>query len=212
MDFPSPRSRPATSSFLALMAGVYLGQLALAGSLSSEAAFTVIDGLHRFVYTLLNPWLHSYHLHILQNAVILGLLGWWAEGTVGSNSFTIAVILSGYTTNLAPYLVGLGGLGVGASGITNMLWAFFLASQLLGYVHAMAAEQGSKRQAMIHLGWVFVALIFVVKTVAEFVGYSPAPDNAAVGAHLVGVLLGFCWFILRHTDLTTRIPFEIQAS
>ena len=117
------RDYPATMAVLGVLMLVYTCQLVLAGSLRSGAGYEIANSLSSFSYLVLNPWLHSDHLHLVENAVVFAILGWWAERRTDPLQLGIFVVLTGYITNLVPPLFG-GGFGVGASGITNGLWAF----------------------------------------------------------------------------------------
>lgn len=175
------------------MSLVYTGQLILAGSLRSGAAYEIANTLSTTTYLALNPWLHSYHLHLVENAVVFAILGLWAERRIDSFQFGLFVVVTGYVTNLVPPVLG-DGFGVGASGITNALWAYFTAMQLSAYQSEMQRESLELQRAGIHLFLSFIGLIFVLRSIAEFSGFVSSPAGTATGSHLLGVMLGFGWF------------------
>lgn len=175
----------------------YAGQLVLAGSLRSGAAYEAVFTLPRMGYTTLNPWLHSKHGHLLENAIVFALLGYWTEKRVGSQQFVVAVLATGYLTNLIPPVFGFGGLGLGASGITNALWANFTIGQFVAFQDAIQEDSPVVHQLILHWGLLFVGLLFVLRSIAEFFGLIPHSPGTAIGAHVLGVALGIGWFICR---------------
>jgi hypothetical protein len=194
-----PRDYTATLTVAAILITVYLGQLAVAGSLHPEAAFLAVRALPDVGYLILNPWMHSFHRHLVENLAIFVLLASWAERHINSAYLAVAIIVAGYSTNLAPAVVGFGGLGVGASGITNALWAYFTGTQLARFSSALNGNPPDFRIAISHLAFFGVGLVFVLQTFAEFLGYVPVTQNTAIGAHLLGACLGFVWLALRYT-------------
>lgn len=194
-----PRDYSATLTVAAILIIAYLGQLAVAGSLHPEAAFLAVRALPDVGYLILNPWIHSFHQHLVENLAIFVLLSGWAERRVNSAYLAVAIIVAGYSTNLVPAVVGFGGRGVGASGITNALWAYFTGTQLACFSSAMNDNSPDFRTAILHLAFFGVGLVFVLQTLAEFLGYIPVTRNTATGAHLLGVCLGFGWLALRYT-------------
>ena len=194
-----PRDYTTTLTVAAILIIVYLGQLAVAGSFHPESAFLAIKALPDIGYLILNPWMHSFHRHLVENLAIFVLLAGWAERHVKSAYLAIAIIVAGYSTNLVPALVGFGGLGVGASGITNALWAYFTGTQLAGFSSALNDNPPDLRTAMTNLAFFSVGLIFVLHTIAQFFSYISVTQNTATGAHLFGVCLGFGWLVLRYT-------------
>lgn len=187
-----------TLAILGVMVVVYAGQLVLAGNLTSGAAYQVATSLSTEAYILFTPWLHSTHRHLVENAIVFALLGAWTEPRVNSFKFGVIAVATGYMTNLAPAVFGFGGFGLGASGITNALWANFTAVQLSQVNGAMQTEPFEWRRVLGHLGLSFVGLVFVLKSISEFVGYTEPLAGSATGAHLLGVVIGGVWFIYRH--------------
>ena len=198
-----------TCSVLTLIAVVYVGQLALAENLASGAAYTVATSLSTRMYLALTPWLHSNHQHVLQNALVFAILGVWTERRVNSSSYLAIILLAGYLTNLAPYTFGFGGLGIGASGITNLLWANFTAVQFGGYVDVLKSDTLDISRAMIHAVVGVLGFLFVLNAVAEFVGYTEPAPGTATGAHLLGVILGFTWVVYRVVRSRKGAEFEM---
>lgn len=197
----SPRALPATYGFVGLILALYACQLILAGSVAQSVAATVIPEPPSYEYILLTPWLHSYHLHLLRNAAVFLLLGLWTERRVGSLPFTGAVLMAGYSTNLLPAIVGFGGLGVGASGITNMLLGYVTGSQLLQFWAVGDRAVPTVHRAVIHMMAFLLGLLFVLDTLGEFLGVVPAAEGVATGAHMWGVLLGVGWLFLRERSV-----------
>jgi hypothetical protein len=193
-----PRDYTATLTVAAILIIVYLGQLAVAGSLHSEAAFLAVRALP-VGYLIFNPWIHSFHRHLVENLAMFVLLASWAERRVNSSHLAVAIIVTGYSTNLVPPVVGFGGPGVGASGITNALWAYFTGTQLARFSSAVNDNPPNFRTAISHLAYFGIGLVFVLQSFAEFLGYVPVTQNTATGAHLLGVCLGFGWLTLRWT-------------
>jgi membrane associated rhomboid family serine protease len=191
------RTYPVTLAVLGLLGTVYAGQLLLAGSLDSGAAYGMANDLSSRSYLLFNPWIHSTHNHLLQNTIFFSILGWWTEQRINSLHFWIVVMATGYLTNLAPAMLGLGGFGIGASGITNALWAHFTAVQLSAYQKAVQKRNVEVRRVVGRLFFFFIGLVFVLKSAAEYFGYVTPPVGAATGAHLLGILIGFGWFTYR---------------
>lgn len=204
-SFDFLRKNPVTAAALLLMGLVYLGQLAMAGSAATGAAFTVIPGLSKEVFVMLSPWLHSSHPHLLNNAIMFALLGGWAERRVGSDQFIQGVVLAGYLTNLVPYIVDFGGLGVGASGITNALWTLFALTQIHVYNQIVQMESVNYGKAIYRLGLFMLGVLFILKSVGEFFGYLAPPSGTATGAHLLGVAMGLVWFLYRRAGTPYRI-------
>lgn len=194
-----PRGYTVTLTVAAILIIVYIGQLAVADSLHPEAAFLTVKALSDVGYLILNPWIHSFHQHFVENLVIFLLLAGWAERRVNSAYLAVAIIVAGYSTNLVPAVVGFGGWGVGASGITNALWAYFTGTQLARFSSTLNNNPPDFRTAISHLALFGVGLVFVLRTLAEFLGYIPVAQNTATGAHLLGVSLGFGWLALRYT-------------
>lgn len=194
-----PRDYTATLTVAAILIIVYLGQLAVAGSLHPEAAFLAIRALPDVGYLLLNPWIHSFHRHLVENLAMFVLLAGWVERRVNSAHLAVAIIVAGYSTNLVPPVIGFGGLGVGASGITNALWAYFTGTQLVRFSSELNSNSPGFRTAIPYLAFFGIGLVFVLQTLAEFLGYIPVTQNTATGAHLFGVCLGFGWVALRYT-------------
>lgn len=176
---------------------VYTGQLVATGTLKNAAAYTVATSLSTRTYLLLNPWLHASHQHIVENAIIFAILGGWTEKRIGSVPLMIAVLVTGYLTNLSPAILGFGGLGIGASGITNALWAHFTVVQFFRYADVIQDDSRSLRKAAFRLALAAVGLLFVLRSVAEFYGYIQPSSGDAAGAHLLGVVLGFLMFTIR---------------
>lgn len=195
---------PATVAVLILMGSVYLGQLYLAGSTTSEAAFTVIPELPTPMYVMLSPWLHSSHIHILENTLAFALLGGWTERQVGSTQFTFGILAAGYLTNLVPALVGFGGFGVGASGITNTLWGLFTLTQIYLYHRIVQMDPINYWRALYRLSLFTFGLLFVLQSTGEFMGYLTPPPGSATGVHLLGVVLGLVWFLYRRASLSVQ--------
>ena len=183
---------------------VYAGQLVLAGSLRFGAAYTVANNLPTNYYLALNPWLHSDHLHIFQNALLFVIFGAWSERKIGTKQFVTGAIIIGYITNIAPSLLGIGGLGIGASGITNALETYFVLFQLSQYTKATYADPPQYRKAAKHLILFFIVTILVLKSIAEYFGYITPASGVAVGGHFIGVLLGLTWFTARSLNQSVR--------
>lgn len=202
------REYPVTVGILLLIGTTYCGQLLLAGSLRSGAAFSVASSLPTEAYLAFTPWLHSTHLHALENAAVFLLLGVWMERRIASATFLAGVLLTGYATNLIPAILGFGGLGVGASGITNALWSYFTVVQLRNFFHRTQKESPDLRRASLNLLLASIGLLFVLRSIAEFVGYSPPSPGTATGAHILGVVLGFGWFVCEQSGL--RLPWIVQ--
>lgn len=194
---------PATIAVLSLMVVIYAGQLFIAGSLQDDTAYTVANSLSTGVYVALTPWLHSSHKHILENAGIFIILGLWTERRVGSIPFLGIVLFAGYLTNLAPAILGFGGPGLGASGITNALWAYFTGVQIVKYQQVIQRESQPIRHAIQPLVLSFVGLLFVIRSIAEFTGYISPPSGTATGAHFLGVVLGFGWLAYRSIRISS---------
>lgn len=178
---------------------MYACQLLLAGSLRSGAGYEIANSLPSIAVLALSPWLHSYHLHLVENMVVFALLGLWAERRIDSLQFGLFVVVTGYITNLVPPLFG-GGFGVGASGITNVLWTFFTATQLSALQYEMQQESLELQRAGIHLIFSFIGLIFVLRSIAEFGEFVSPPAGTATGSHLLGVVLGFGWFTYHNSN------------
>jgi hypothetical protein len=70
------RECPAWFAILTGIVTVYGMQLIVAGSIASDAAATVPGKLPPLAYVVLAPWLHSSHMHLLQNAAIFGIFGY----------------------------------------------------------------------------------------------------------------------------------------
>jgi membrane associated rhomboid family serine protease len=193
------------------MAIVYVGQLIIAGNIDSSAAFTAIEELPDLGYFLLNPWLHSTHNHIFQNTLLFALFGAWTERKTGTETFVIGVIIIGYTTNLATGILGIGGFGIGISGITNALETYFVLFQLAVYSKAMKADPAQYRKAAMHIVLFFIALILVLKSILEFVGYITPNPGVATGAHFIGVVMGAAWFTSKYLGPKLREQFSTLA-
>jgi hypothetical protein len=187
----------ATLTVAAILIIVYLGQLAVAGSLHPEAAFIAVRVLPDVGYLIFNPWMHSFHQHLVGNLVMFVLLAGWTEHRVNSAYLAVAIIVTGYSTNLVPAMVGFGEFGVGASGITNALWAYFTGTQFARFSSTLNDNPPDFRAVILHLTFFGVGLVFVLQAFAEFLGYVPVTQNTATGAHLLGVCLGFGWLTLR---------------
>lgn len=192
------RRNPATLGFITLIFTVYFGQLYLVGSTASSAAFTVIPNLPSGVYVAMAPWLHSSHSHILWNALFFAMLGYWAERWVGSPQFIIGAAAAGYLTNLVPSMIGFGGLGVGASGLTNALWGLFTFTQITLFYYVTQEDDVDYRMVVYRLSLFTVGLLFILKSVGEFLGYLTPIEDSASGAHLFGVVLGGVWFLYHY--------------
>lgn len=193
-----PRDYITTLTVAAILIIVYIGQLAVADSLHPEAAFLAVRALPDVGYLILNPWIHSFHRHLVENLAMFVLLAGWVERRVNSSYLAVVIIVTGYSTNLIPAVVGFGGWGVGASGITNALWAYFTGTQLAYFSSELNDNAPDFRTAISHLAFLGIGLVFVLQTLAEFLGYVPATQNTATGAHLVGICLGFGWLALRY--------------
>lgn len=198
------RRYQATLGFLVLMSSVYLSQLVIAGSYGFEVGFKAITSLPEIVLAWTSPWLHSTHDHIFQNAVMFALFGFWVEKQIGSEQFTMAVLFTGYTTNYLPNLLGFGGVGIGASGITNALIAFFTAAQFSRYAKATGENRLDMKKVGVHLLLFFIGTILVLRSIAEFIGYVAPRPGVATGAHVLGVVIGFAWFIYWRSQSTSR--------
>lgn len=192
-----PRRIPVTYAFLLLLLGSYAGQLIITGNWSYSAAYAAVPKPPSIEYVLVNPWLHSDHFHILGNAVMLLFLGWWTERRVEQPVFLAIVLSAGYLSNLLPAILGFGGLGLGASGVTNMLWGFFTGEQLLRVQRSITEHQLTSRAVLAPITLYLFGLVFVLKAIAEFFGYLPSQAGTATGAHFLGVLLGLIWVLVR---------------
>lgn len=188
------RSSSATLILLLLIALTYIGQLVVAGRVTGDGAYTVARSLSTEAYIVLAPWLHSTHQHVAENVLVFVLLGIWTERRVGSFQFLVVVLATGYLTNLGPAVLGFGGLSVGASGITNALWANFTASKFHEYNASVQENVLDLRRVTLNVALGVVGLFFVLRSVAEFIGYLSASSGTATGAHLFGVVIGFAWF------------------
>jgi len=179
-------------------------QLLIAGRLSMDAAYTVVPRPPSIEYFLLTPWVHSSHLHVLENLTLFGIFGWWTERQLGTDSFVVVVLVAGYLTNLLPSVIGIGGLGVGLSGVTNMLAGYVTVKQL------WLLSKGGLFEANIPwtLLWCavsfFLGLIIVVHSIAEFTGLIDPATGIATGVHFVGVMLGFAVAIVTLRNVTGR--------
>lgn len=182
--------RPVTFSIVGIIIGVYVTQLLAAGSITSTAAFSTIPKPPSLPYILLNPWMHSHHLHILQNLVAFLFLGWWLEPQIQSHKFAALILLTGYITNLVPAVIGFGGLGVGASGITHMLWPLLGLYQGNQFRRCYENKQIPDRAWIGNLVLCVLSLIVLGKTIGEYVGVLQPLSGTATGAHMAGVILG----------------------
>lgn len=201
------RRYPTTLAFLILMATLYSSQLLVAGSLEAEAGFRTINALPQIGVIYASPWLHSTHSHIFQNALIFAIFGGWAERRMDANQFMVAVVVAGYATNIVPSVLGFRGFGVGASGITNALVAYFTLVQISEYAKITQKESLDRRKAVRHLALFAVGLILVLVPVAKFIGYITTQPGTATGGHALGVVLGFSLFILQESQITIRPAF-----
>ncbi|MHB9285675.1 rhomboid family intramembrane serine protease [Halobacteriales archaeon Cl-PHB] len=208
-----PRHIPATYAFLGFITAVYLGQLILAGSTADGAAKTAVYMLPGEGFLALNPWLHSDHMHILENALAFAMLGWWTERQVGTWLFVKSAVAAGYITNLLPLLAGIAGHSVGISGITNTLWTFVMLAFFTRFYPAITDPDTPDLPL---IGYLILSIailrLFVGPSIAEFIGYVPAPDGVAKEAHFLGVVLGTFWFLYRRADLDGRNPLTAQTS
>lgn len=195
---------PATILFLVFIGSVYLGELSIADSTAPRAAYDVVRNLPRTGIYVFSPWLHSYHLHILENAIIFALLGGWTERKAGTYRFATAVIATGYITNLLPYLAGFGGFGLGISGVTNVFWALFMLTHLSLFYRTADMESVGFQKAGKHFLLFAISLVFVLNAVAEYIGYVPPPEGSATTAHVLGVALGFLWFLSRRASPSVK--------
>lgn len=187
----------ATVGYVVAIALLYCGQLLLAGSLRSGAAYGVAVGGPAVVTYFLGPWLHGTHAHVVENLVLFGLLAWWTEPRVGTRQFAAVVALAGYATTVGPVVLGVGGRALGASGIANCLAAYCLLDYLrLAREHSPADPSDWARRGKSVLTLVLAAVI-VSTSVAEFVGLLAPTPGVATGSHLLGVVLGVGWFVVR---------------
>ncbi len=191
------RRYEATVGYLVFVGLVYCGQLAIAGSLRSGAAYGVAVEVPSTAYYLLSPWLHGTHGHVVENLVLFGLFAWWIEPRVGSRRFAVAVTLSGYATTVGPAVLGLGGRGLGASGITNCLAAFCLLERLRVARERSPTDTDDWTRRAASVVTPALAAGIVTKSVGEYVGVLAPTPGVATGSHLVGVVLGFGWFGVR---------------
>lgn len=190
---------------------IYAAQLLIAGSSADGAAARAVYMLPDGGFLALNPWMHSDHLHIFQNAVIFAGLGWWAEQQIGTKRFSIAVIAAGYLTNLVPLFIGFGGHTVGISGITNMLWTLLALTLIVNFFNEISDPTTSDMKPIGHLIFAFgIFGMFVWPSIAQFFGYMAAQNGAAKGAHFLGVVLGVVWYVLRHYESRVDSSLEQQ--
>lgn len=194
---PDPRERPVTTGILTLLIVVYVGQLLVAGSQRSGAAFTVATDLPPRASIALSPWLHSSHGHVIGNAIGLVLVGGWTELQVDSHQFSLVVLATGYVANLGPYLIGIGGLAVGASGILNAVWTYFGLVQLRQFAGIVADGDATLLAAGRSFVLYFGGMLVPLAAVAQHGGMIDAAPGAAIGTHLVGVGIGGLWFGVR---------------
>ena len=48
-----------------------------------------------------------------------------------------------------------------------------------------------------HFGSAIVGLLFILRSIAEFVGYIDPAPGTATGTHVLGVTFGLAWFLYR---------------
>lgn len=186
---------PVWPVFLAWILTVYAAQLIMAGSLESHAAATTANSLPPSMYMVLAPWLHSFHMHILQNALFFGVFGYWVEKRIDRDQFTVYVVSAGYLTLYLPIAFDFGGLSVGVSGVNKGLIMFFVAYH---FAKCMAAADRNAEIKKIgyHFAVFFLPFIFwVLVTAARFLGHVSPPRGTSVSAHLAGLMYGGLWYI-----------------
>lgn len=189
-----------TVGMVVLLMVVYAGQLVVAGTLRDGAAFTVATDLPPRAYIALSPWLHSTHQHFLGNVLGLSLIGGWLERRVNRGQYVWVVLLTGYVANLGPYLIGIGGLGVGASGILNVGWTYFGLEQLENFAETVADESATVSTIGLAFLLYLVGMVIPVAAVLQYVGAMDVAAGVATGTHIVGVGIGGTWGGIRQIE------------
>lgn len=169
-----------------LLVAVYLGQLALAGSLDSGAAYTVVENAREPVSTLLllfSYLLHSSHAHLLGNLLLLGIFGPLVEARDGAVEFLGFVVIVGMASNAIGAPLVDGGASMGISGVGYAL----LAREAVYRVPLLGFDRGTLRH------WV----VYAVAATLVVYGLLHTQPGASFGGHLTGVVVGAGWELVR---------------
>lgn len=131
-------------------------------------------------------FVHGGHWHILLNMLILFIFGVQLEREMGSHEFLLFYLLTGSGVGLVYLLMGQNVMLVGASGaIYAVMLAFATyfpnARILVFFVLPMRAP-------------IAVALFAGISLFSHLAG---ARGNVAHLAHLIGIILGYVYFVIR---------------
>lgn len=163
----------------------------LVGSFGPESAYRAIDLIPTRLSFILLPWLHSSHSHIVQNVILFLLFGVWAEQRHSTDWFLIGILMTGYLTAWLPKFVGIGGLGVGISGITFAFLSYFAVIQFFEYLQRMNSESPQWKGVIWKFALMAVGLVFgPMRGIGQYLGYVSTQPGTAVGAHLTGTVIG----------------------
>lgn len=174
-----------------LLVVVYLGQLALAGSLDSGAARTVVTTAPEPVATLLPLFsylLHSSHAHLLNNLLMLGIFGPLVEDRDRPVEFLGFVGIVGMVSNFIGTPLIDGGASMGISGV-----GYALMGREVVYRFSLLEFS---REALRH--WI------VCLAVAALVVYGllHTQPGASFGGHLTGLVVGVGWEYIHETRIS----------
>lgn len=181
---------PAIAVALVLAAS-YLLQLLAAGSMADGAAAESVRQLRAgspLVLSVLAPFLHTSHRHLLQNLVPFLLFGSLLGQHTTPRRFLLFVLAAGWIGNsvLAPILGGPTGIGASAATLGVE------AREVVYRGRLVAAERETPIDRLAFFGAAFLVAI----AVAEIFGAVAAP-GISTAAHLGGLLVGAGWEIFQ---------------
>jgi membrane associated rhomboid family serine protease len=181
-----------TVAFGIIFAAVYIGQILIDGSLSSDAGYQTATMVKNTVGngSIVFSWLfHSTHQHFTVNLVIFLLTGWWVENRVDNDRFILGVVVVlGIGANVAAALI-FQVPGVGISGINTGLGTMIALGALYDLFDSISIFTK-------HIPEFTLTVMFVLYNIGAL---GTLPPGTAVEVHIFGAVFGFAWFVTEKT-------------
>lgn len=194
---------PNMIAFSLLLLIGYLIQGLLAGGFTSSSVFPYAKQLSLPVQVIVSPWFHAGPEKLFMNWIMIVPGCFFVERRSNPNHLFLYMSLSGYIANFLPPVIGMGGKGLGASGILYGLWANIGVFQFIKSTSAIA-EGEYLRLALNLLLWI-IGLFYILHGIGAYIGLVDAIPGVADAAHFVGVLIGGLWAIFQlGTDYWTN--------
>lgn len=191
-----------TLTLVAVLLLVFLVELLLAAGLgfdSPEAMFETLSRTSkRALAVSLGPFLHQGYRHIVDNILILLLVGAYVEHGYDRPTFYRFVLVAGYLAAWFPLVLGFTG-AVGASGITFGLMGWAISHALFQVFRGVSevVAEGNLWGMFRFLHLLPLVLCFAKVRAAIVATLSFATGGAGELTHLAGAILGTGWGIRR---------------